>query len=245
MPRDEHDPVLLCERCGYRIEGLPHERPCPECGRPVRSSLPSARPGSPWQKQGGQATGLRTTVAALRRPAALFEQIQIRGSQDDPLLAGAIAATSLLLAMAAWLASLRTIWKSQGSLDTGTVLGAAAFAAVVGGFGSVIVLHALTAIEHWGVRFFAARRGWRVTRNVATSVCAHASAGWLLSGALVLLGALLGMWAEGAAGEAPGWLRTSLRAAPTVLPLAGFFAGLLLFETLVYIGVRRCRFANE
>lgn len=245
MPRDEHDRVLLCERCGYRIEGLPHDRPCPECGRPVRSSLPGARSGSPWQNHGGQTGGLRTAAAALRRPAALFEQIKIRGGEDEPLLAGNIAATSLLLVLAAWLASLRAIWKSEGSLGAGTVLGAAAVAAIVGGFGSVIALHGLTAVEHWGVRFFGARRGWRVTRNVATSVCAHASAGWLLSGALVLLGVLLGMWAEIAATEAPGWLRDPLRSAPTALPLAGFFAGLLVFETLVYIGVRRCRFANE
>jgi hypothetical protein len=35
-----------------------------------------------------------------------------------------------------------------------------------------------------------------------------------------------------------------LRAAAVALPFLGFIAGMLIFETLVYIGVRRCKYAN-
>ncbi len=34
---------LLCDECGYRIVGLPLETRCPECGLPVRDSLPGGR----------------------------------------------------------------------------------------------------------------------------------------------------------------------------------------------------------
>ena len=37
-PPDEY--TLLCERCGYIIEGLPTDNPCPECNRPIALSLP-------------------------------------------------------------------------------------------------------------------------------------------------------------------------------------------------------------
>lgn len=34
---------LLCENCGYVLSGLDRDGACPECGRPIAQSLPSAR----------------------------------------------------------------------------------------------------------------------------------------------------------------------------------------------------------
>lgn len=243
VPTATHDD-LLCERCGYRIQGLPHDGPCPECGRPIRSSLPDARAGSPWQQEGGIGAAIETALGVLKSPRAAFSQISIRGRPDAPLLAGNIAAAAFLIALGTWVAILRDLWMSEGRLDMGSLLGAAAFAIVFGGYGAVIVLHALTAIEHRGIRFFGARRGWRITPSVATSICSHASVGWVIAGAMVLLGVLVGMWSEAAAADCPAWLREALLSAPRTAPAAGFLAGLFVFEMLVYIGVRRCRFAN-
>jgi hypothetical protein len=108
------------------------------------------------------------------------------------------------------------------------------------------VLWLLTWIEVAGVRFFHARRGWRVTRAVAWSVCAHASIGWVVGAALLVLG-----WGLI---DLDFWLARSLRTM-TVRPRvgdwaavpagAGFFAGMMLFEYRVYQGMRVCRFANR
>lgn len=244
MPPTHKDENLLCEQCGYGIGGLPMAGRCPECGRSIESSLPGSRPGSPWQVERSWAGRRRTYLAALRWPGVLFEQMRIRGAPDRALLAGSIGMAGVLVALAVWAGLLRAMYAADGRLTTGAVLGAAALAAIFGGYGSVAVLYALTAIEHRGVRFFGAQRGWRITPAVATSVCAHASVGWLIAGVLVLLGTLLGMWAESGAATAPKWLLPLLRRAPVVLALAGFMSGLLVFETLVFIGVRRCRFAN-
>ena len=56
------DTTLLCERCGYSLEGLPHTHTCPECGVPIRESLPAQRTGSPWQRSPGVRSWLATNV---------------------------------------------------------------------------------------------------------------------------------------------------------------------------------------
>ncbi len=118
----------------------------------------------------------------------------------------------------------------------------------------IALLLALTYVEVLGVRFFAARRGWRLTRDAAWQVCAHASVGWIVAGflpfmALAALAALERWFHWAPHGE--------LKLAPVVatpiawqqiayvgLLLGGFVGGMLVFEGLVYVGVRRCRFAN-
>lgn len=100
----------------------------------------------------------------------------------------------------------------------------------------VPLLFILTLVEAMGVRFFASRSKWRVTGTVAWVVCAHASVGWLLGGLAV--GALLVLERE---------VDYVLNFVPyrRQAPWIGMVAGLLVFETLVYIGIRRCRFANR
>ncbi|MEZ6318065.1 MAG: hypothetical protein R3B49_04810 [Phycisphaerales bacterium] len=42
--------TVLCERCGYVVEGLDPAGACPECGKPIAESLPERRVGTPWQR---------------------------------------------------------------------------------------------------------------------------------------------------------------------------------------------------
>lgn len=116
------------------------------------------------------------------------------------------------------------------------------------------LLLALTALETIGLRTFGSRRGWRITRPVAWSVVSHASAGWLAAGLLaMLLHALAQLPAlhprmldlyslldQHLSIFGFTWATTT-RWMPTTL---GLFIGMLVFETIVYFGVRRCRFAN-
>lgn len=108
-----------------------------------------------------------------------------------------------------------------------------------------VVLLGLTRIESAGIRFFGRRRGWRVTPDLATAVCAHASVGWAAAGLGVL--AVSMYWQ---AHWGPGTTLVQRLSAVQYYwvwapSLAGvFLAGLVLFEILVYIGVRECRYAN-
>lgn len=227
--------ALLCETCGYVLHGLPRESACPECGRPIASSLPEARAGTPWQQSGGAKAWARTSLHALSRPTHTFGSLR-PGPRDRALLLLNSAATAALLAIAWW-------WSREPARLSLAValLGAAAVFA-----GSFFGLLALTWIERVGLVFFARRRDERLTRAMASSICAHASVGWLLAGVLA--------FAAVAIAELAGLEPWVVRPAPnvvvihswvvTVPPVAGFFAGLMVFEVLAYLGARRCRFAN-
>src|SRR5439155_6058558 len=47
---------LLCEFCGYTLNGLPAESNCPECGMPIASSLGQKRTPPPWGSAGPGTT---------------------------------------------------------------------------------------------------------------------------------------------------------------------------------------------
>ncbi len=118
--------------------------------------------------------------------------------------------------------------------------------ALVGVIGeTLLILGALTLIEWFGVQLIARKNGWRLTPGFAAAVCCHAAAGWLTSGVLFAVG-----WNVGHLFPLRSWLPWELplpyglTTPPAVLAAAGAFVGLLHYETLVWLGVVRCRFAN-
>ncbi|MDX2016745.1 MAG: hypothetical protein SFY95_03780, partial [Planctomycetota bacterium] len=96
----------------------------------------------------------------------------------------------------------------------------------------------LTWLETLGVRFIGSKRGWRITRDVAWSVCGHAAVGWFASALLTQVLFALGTLAFARLDDAS--MLFTLPALAVLLLLAW----LLVFESLVYVGIRRCRFAN-
>jgi hypothetical protein len=68
---------MRCEACGYPLQGLETSDHCPECGRPVAASLPSARPGTPWQHRPSLSSWARTLWAVTRHPAHTFSSLRI------------------------------------------------------------------------------------------------------------------------------------------------------------------------
>jgi hypothetical protein len=94
------------------------------------------------------------------------------------------------------------------------------------------LLLVLTAIEGVGLTIITKRRGWRVPRGGRLALLAHASYGWVLLAALGI-GAILVL--QSAAGH--GTLVLALLVIPALVPL-------LVFETLVYIGMHRMKYAN-
>ena len=175
-----------------------------------------------------------------KRPTELFGKMRVAGARDP-----SIADDAFNLAAAVTLAPV--IWRAWQELFDGpspihVVISLGCLTIVWYCIRQTMVL--LTWIERVGVVFFSRRRGWRIGKELATEICANAAPGWIAAGVLMNVGLAfshavdllkpylpLGQWA----------LRDAIKAG---LPVLGFIAGMLIFETLVYIGVRRCRYAN-
>ena len=74
---------VLCERCGYVVEGLQASGNCPECGLVVEESLPEARPGSPWQQGPSVRSWLLTVWRVCLQPRRTLRLIAYRGSAQS------------------------------------------------------------------------------------------------------------------------------------------------------------------
>lgn len=245
---------LLCETCGYNIEKLPTHAACPECGEPTMNSLPEFRTGSPYQQRPRLFTWWTTNWRVLRHPRTLFRKIRIERKTGTQLLLANLLIAAVFM-VDPWVAvgigdPARTFRNAPLPLWL-LVYGATWVAEVLLG---ALVLLLLTRLEWYGMRFIAARRGWRLTPNAAWQVCCHASIGWLFVGLIPLLGmAWIYIFANWFGKSPSGMLHIpGITARPIpwmnvvnfgVLAL-GFLAGMLIFETLVYLGVRQCKFAN-
>lgn len=229
--------ALLCGRCGYTLDGVLGALTCPECGTPTVESLPSYRIGSPWQRRPSPASWVTTGGRLLFRWDRLFARVWIDGPGDRWLRRLNLSIGALLLGAAVLTPSLRTVF--QGERARPGLLVGALFVVVPAAY---VALLSLTLIEEAGLRLFGNRRGGRVTPGIAAAVCAHASYGWILAGLLSIAGAWLAplvpvdRWLD-------RWL-LGLLPRHVMLGSIGFFGGLLVFETLSFLGVRRCRFAN-
>ena len=75
---------LLCERCGYTLNGLPAASNCPECGTPIEQSIKSDRVPPAWERRdrAGVATFFETTADVIVRPTWFFRSSTTRGDVD-------------------------------------------------------------------------------------------------------------------------------------------------------------------
>lgn len=235
---------LLCEGCGYVLEGSRSVPACPECGLAVADSMPERRKGTPWQQRPSVGNWLCTSWMTLRHPARTFRAARIDPAlrwRDEGLLWDNLAAASVLGLLVLMLGFAGDVFSALGGVATAVV-----FSPIV-----VLPLAMLTELERIGIRFFGRRRGWRIDRAASLVVCAHASIGWVIATVLASVGFLVS-WPlhdlvrrQYTPGAANAYSLDVYRAIPVVMPLLGFFVGLLVFETLVWIGVRACKFANR
>jgi hypothetical protein len=197
---------------------------------------------------------LGTAWFTLRHPSTSFALVKIDARGTRGLLWLFLLAASAII-VAPWTGVLvgdpsRNVhhlspWLQWGAMAAAFVVQMAVVAAG---------LWMLTWIEVRGVRLFGRQRGWRVTPDVAWTVCAHAAVGWVLAGVLPIV--LLLAWTfirpyaeqmfAGRGFVAPwgGFISRGSLVSGGLL-FIGYGLGLFAFEGLVYLGIRRCRFANR
>lgn len=72
---------ILCESCGYTLNGLPDDSRCPECGDPIAQSTAAAgRSLTGFEQRTGASSFVMTTLAVLLRPTRFYRGLLTRVS---------------------------------------------------------------------------------------------------------------------------------------------------------------------
>lgn len=243
------DHALLCERCGYALEGIAHDSACPECGTPIAQSLPQRRTGTPWQRAPGARALLATWWMALRHPNRTLRIARVRDGES--LHAVTILVASALAGFGFGLLSLCIGIAEGGDPDRIDWVVALVMALLViplaTGLLTFAVFFALTAIEGAGLRVIGRQRGMRITREIARVIVAHGSVGWFIAAMApwaMTAGVLLHtFWRDQATLATPTPI--ALRLLMFALPLLLLATGFLVFEVFAYLGLRGMKFANR
>jgi hypothetical protein len=237
-------PPILCESCGYDLDSLDSSGACPECGTPIADSLPSHRPGSPWQQSRGLNGWWRTAKLSLFHPRRLFSEIRMERPRSQRLYYfNCTLATLILLLPTALFLFGSSVIRIQTAPGTFIVL------AGRGGWWSLMAFAPYTAMiidQLTTPPMYRRWYGWRITPTVYRAVRGHLSYGWIAFAAIIVI---LAMTEETA-------LRTAAAAAPTNLTATfveatqsagwlAFLAAVGYVAWLEYVGLKRCRFASE
>lgn len=235
--------TLLCEKCGYVIEGLDRTGRCPECGEAIAASLPERRTAVP---------GVWETV---RRPRA-----SLRAMRIDEFARKRVDARACEAGFAALIASVLVVAGFWGmfSAEVHVTLWLALATVPLAGFLAAIGATGLSWVEAAGLRVIGARHGYRMTRVIAGSIVSAGAVGWIASGigGGMAFGALVAdlslTFPPPPNAELPAVrLRTPEHfvhismwcvALPGVMLCIG---GFLFFEVFAYLGLRELRYANR
>ena len=238
--KDEY--TLLCERCGYVIEGLDTTGNCPECGKPIEESLPERRVGTPWQQSSGFRSLLKTWWMTLRHPLRTLDVIRFEESRSMGLL----HTTLLLPTGLSWLMIIIEFLPNTHFVNWLMLASFLLVAALILAFG----IYGMTGSEALGLQFFSRQKKTRITETIAWTVVAHGSIGWVFT-FLIWLSAWKLDWLDRLIypAQTDYEMRQQVyrNATGILIPgfLLGLIVGLLIFETFAYLGLRRCKYANR
>lgn len=237
--KDEY--TLLCEKCGYVIEGLETAGNCPECGKPIVESLPERRVGTPWQQSPGVVSLVQTWWVTLRHPLRTLDVMRIKPVR----LSSLVIKPFLLIALHFFtIPFIPMLFFGIKSLMYLILLPAFM------GIASILIFLTigLMRVESLGLRTISRQRGFRITKDISQQIVAHGSVGWAIVFAglcsfwnFYLLSKLLSNSDVASLNQQNGIaFGTGL-----IVMMASFLIGFLFFETFAYLGLRRLKYANR
>lgn len=252
MPDDRVPTIeaLLCERCGYELEGLDLDTDCPECALAIRTSLPRRRPGSPYQNRRKTTSLLKTFFLILFRPKRTIRNLDIdRGSGVAMMWHGLFVSTALFSLAYLVFTSTMFIMMSPGSFALGMLVAPVFTICAIG-----LVLWLLgvgyAALGYARVRWLANQRGSRMPVATAWTITGHASMGLTLAPLMMGAGLLVQMpfTLIFLFNDSPS--DGSLAVAGVLSMISGFLfilaipIALVEFEVLLSMCTRRLRYRN-
>lgn len=183
------DSSILCEGCGYTLDGLPTGANCPECGKPViESTTGDGRHPSGWERGSSYRFErlVSTTCEVIFRPSRFFRTLQTRRPLEP---AAYFAIIHWFVAAVLFTSAARAHWWwftryiAPGDAIPGAVWVGMVGLAIAGLWGTTKLAAILTA---WEARY----RGIRLPKTVVLRGLYFHAAHYLP----VALGALLTTW---------------------------------------------------
>ncbi len=236
---------VLCEGCGYVLNGLPTGANCPECGKPSVESSPTLRQPPLWEQaweQSGRQKRLRaffaTTADLLLTPARFFRTLSIQPSTRASFRFAQIhwACAALLLGTATW--AHLSWYIAMGGRQFSTTGRVAFLLAVCAA--TYAALDGTTRLAGWLTKVEAAYRGFRLPLAVVRRGL-HYHAAHYLPVALIATATVLGYHL----GLSNGWIApTSGATYLYVLSAEVVIAAGYLFNTY-WTAMRNLMYANR
>jgi len=257
LPKPHHP---TCDQCGYDLIMTFSDHACPECGKPVRESLSAAaRQPSRWEQNPSllnpKQLGWQMTTL-FRSPMSFFSSIPLRTDHRAArrwlifsLLVIGLAAGVLgpvISYLGPWLGPLIAGAKNASLTEpdfsfTEWQLYAGSFA--IGATWALLAL-VMVGVETGGMAIIGHMRQYAIDLSCTSKVTSYASIymlAWVILGSVQILGVYLWMY------------HPSYRAATERTQiLIGFgsaallhIMGLVVFEWVVYAGLRRIQFSNK
>lgn len=226
---------LICEGCGYSLEGATDQSAvCPECGRPVAKSLPSARPGSPWQIKPSAVSYLWTVWLVLASPRRVWEGVRVGEARAASLLGVSLGFQGV-----------------GGSILILAGIASPSYIAIFAIYFTAILI-ILTFTEIGGLYVFGRRRGFRMKGYVPIVIGAHAASAWWISVLGMVVVTRVSRLVRSANGPGSAWLEGDTAIFWTVsvpntavLEGAAFIAGMVSYSLLAGAGFHALRFVNR
>lgn len=233
--------TLLCEKCGYVIEGLDTEGHCPECGKPIGESLPERRVGTPWQQAPGVRSLLSTWWMTLRHPLRTLDVMRVQDVQLFSTLFMPLLLISLFFVLIGSIQIL--VFGEIPQLGVLVFTFYSGFAGLVSG-----LIVGLTSIESFGLRVIGRQRNYRTSKSLTNSIVVHGAVGWfwLVAGLGIFWNVYLALGAFGTSGlTVTDRLLEHLWLSLFLFLTMSLLIGFLFFETFAYLGLRRLKYANR
>lgn len=235
-----HGPeALLCERCGYHLRGLAREDHCPECGKLILESLYSSRRGTRWQRDPTWRAWLATTLEMVRHPRTFWDRVRFGEDSPSPDQYNSFFNLVLVSVLPG------VLWLILSYIVLGDVN--TLYFLVVWPIYTIVVVAGMSIcswLEARGCLVISRVHGWRVPGFAIWMIVDHASIGWAVGGfalciyliAAIAIDDVVLLYIIVTQHDLVDWLPYAF--------IVSTLVGLVCFETLVYFGLRRLKYAN-